>query len=282
MKKYISLGKEFGSGLGERKLALYSAAGTYNIFISIVPVIMLMVSLVRFLPISEEYIIGRLGEMVPEQVMSVLERIISGIYKSGKAAFTVSILLTVYSSSASMREIMKGLNAAYNVEKNRNILIHYGSSILYMVIFVITLLLSFVAMAYGGKIMEVVSGFFPDIPVLKPLFAVLKYARYIVIMAFLFLVFLLMYAFVPTGKRKIRAQWPGALFASAAWVIFSVVFSIYISVSDKFGAYGIIGTVMVAMMWLYYSIFFLLIGGWLNCFAAEKKAEAKAPAEIGA
>lgn len=273
MKKLISLGKEFGAGLGERKLALYSAAGTYNIFMSIVPVIMLIVSLVRFLPVSEEYIIGQLNEMVPEQVMTVLERIISGIYKSGKAAFTVSIVLTVYSASASMREIMKGLNAAYNTEKNRNILIHYGSSILYMVVFVITLLLSFVAMAYGGKIMEVISGFFPDIPVLKPLFAVLKYARYLLIMALLFAVFLMMYTFVPGGRRKIRNQWPGALFASAAWVIFSVVFSIYISFSDKFGAYGVIGTVMVAMMWLYYSIFFLLIGGWLNCFVAGKKQE---------
>lgn len=271
MKKLISIGKEFGAGLGKRKLALYSAAGTYNIFMSIVPVIMLIVSLVRFLPISEEYIIGQLGEMVPEQVMTVLERIISGIYKSGKAAFTVSIILTVYSASASMREIMKGLNAAYDEEKHSNILVHYGSSILYMIVFVITLLLSFVAMAYGGKIMEIVTSFFPDIPVLAPLFSVLKYVRYLVIMAFLFLVFLMMYTFVPGGKRKIRSQWPGALFASAAWVIFSIVFSIYISVSDKFGAYGVIGTVIVAMMWLYYSIFFLLIGGWLNCFIAARK-----------
>lgn len=271
MKKMISLGKEFGSGLGSRKLALYSAAGTYNIFISVVPVIMLMVSLIRFLPVSQEYIIGRLGEMVPDQVMTVLEKIISGIYKSGKAAFTISIILTVYSASASMREIMKGLDAAYGTEKNSNIFIYYGSSIIYTVALVITLLLSFVAMAYGGKIMNVVSARFPDIPVLKPVFGVLKYARYVLIMAFLFVAFLVMYKFVPGGKRKIRDQWPGALFSSAAWVVFSVVFSLYISISDKFGAYGIIGTVMVAMMWLYYSIFFLLIGGWVNCFTAEKK-----------
>lgn len=286
MKNLISLGKEFGSGLGDRKLSLYSAASTYNIFISIVPVIMLIVSLVRFLPISQEYIISQLNEMVPEQVMTVLERIISGIYQSGKAAFTVSIILTVYSASASMREIMKGLDAAYGVKKNSNIIIYYGSSILYMVVLVITLLLSFVAMAYGGKIMEIVSGFFPDIPLLKPLFAVLKYARYILIMAFLFIAFLMMYAFVPGGKRKIRTQWPGALFSSVTWVIFSVVFSIYISISDKFGAYGVIGTVMVAMMWLYYSIFFLLIGGWLNCFIAMKKEcpaeEEKKDAEVTA
>lgn len=279
MKKLLSLGKEFASGLGKRKLALYSAAGTYNIFISIVPVIMLLVSLVRFLPISQDYIITKLGEMVPEQVMTVLGRIISGIYESGKAAFTVSLLLTVYSASASMREIMKGLDAAYGTEKNSNIFIYYGSSIIYTVALVITLLLSFVAMAYGGKIMSIVSAKFPDVPALAPVFGVLKYARYLLIMAFLFAAFLIMYAFVPGGKRKIAGQWPGALFASAAWVVFSVVFSLYISISDKFGAYGIIGTVMVAMMWLYYSIFFLLIGGWVNSFIAAGKQPDAAPAE---
>lgn len=272
MKKLVSIGKEFGAGIGARKLSLYSAASTYNIFMSVVPVIMLMVSLIRFLPVSQDYIISRLGEMMPEQVMTVLERIISGIYQSGKAAFTVSIILTVYSASASMRELMKGLDAAYDVKKSGNFIKYYASSILYMVVFVTALLLSFVAMAYGGKIMNIVSARFPDIAILKSLFSVLKYARYLLIMAFLLVVFLVMYTFVPSGKRRIRDQLPGALFASAAWVIFSVVFSVYISFSDKFGAYGVIGTVMVAMMWLYYSIFFLLIGGWLNSFITDKKS----------
>lgn len=273
MKKLIALGKEFGTGLGERKLSLYSAASTYKIFVSVVPVIMLIVSIVRFLPLSEEYILGRLSGFMPEQAMTILEKVISGIYKSGNAAFTVSILLTLFSASASMREIMTGLNAAYNVKKTRNIFKYYGSSVIYMIAFVAILLISFVVLAYGGRIMSLVSAHFPDNAYLGSAFKILKYTRHAAAVIILFAAFLLMYTFVPAGKRKLKEQWPGALFTAVTWIAFSAVFSIYISVSDKFGAYGVIGSVLVAMMWLYYNLFFLLIGGWLNCFVSMKKAE---------
>ena len=271
MKKLISLGKEFGAGLGSRKLPLYSAAGAYKIFISIVPVVMLIVSIVRFLPVSQEYIIGQLNTLMPEQTMTILRRIISGIYSSGNAALTVSTVLTLYSASASMREIMNGLNAAYNVEKPRNIFKFCGSSVLYMTGLVATLVLSFFILAYGGRIMSIISAHFPRNIALAKLFAVLKYARFLIAAVILFFAFLVMFTFVPAGKHKMKEQCYGALFTAVTWVAFSVVFSVYISVSDKFGAYGIIGSVLVAMMWLYYNILFLLIGGWLNCFIKEKR-----------
>ena len=273
MKKLISLFKDFGAGIGSRKLPLYSAAGAYKIFVSIVPVVMLIVSVVRFLPISEEYIISQLNTVMPEQAMTILKRIISGIYKSGSAALTVSTLLTLYSASASMREIMNGLNAAYNVEKPRNIFKYYGSSVIYMAGLVATLVLSFFILAYGGRIMSVISAHFPENTALINLFAVLKYARFLIAAVILFFAFLVMFKFVPAGKRKMSEQCYGALFTAVAWVAFSVVFSIYISFSNKFGAYGIIGSVLVAMMWLYYNILFIFIGGWVNCFVKEKRIE---------
>lgn len=271
-KKLIDLGKEFGAGLSERRLALYAASGTYNIFLAIVPVITLIVSLVQFLPFTPEYVLSLVAEWLPEQVMTVVERIINGIYRGGKAAFTISILLTVFSASAAMRVIMQGIDAAYNsLDVKQNIVVYYARAILYTVVFAAVLLLSFVVMAYGGGIMDSVLRLFPDIPLLTPLFSVLKYARYLIVMALLYLVFLLLYRFIPKAPVKIKDQWAGALFASFTWVVFSAVFSFYISLSDKFGAYGVIGTVMVAMMWLYYSIYFLLIGGWLNSFLESKK-----------
>lgn len=274
LKKLIDLGKEFGAGLTERRLALYAASGTYNIFLSIVPVITLIVSLVQFLPFTPEYMLSLVSEWLPEQVMTVMERIINGIYRGGKAAFTISILLTVFSASAAMRVIMQGIDAAYNsLDVKQNIVVYYARAILYTVVFAAVLLLSFVVMAYGGGIMESVLRLFPDIPLLAPLFSVLKYVRYLLVMALLFPVFLLLYRFIPKARVKLKEQWAGALFASLTWVVFSAVFSFYISLSDKFGAYGVIGTVMVAMMWLYYSIFFLLIGGWLNCFLKNKKED---------
>ena len=49
-----------------------------------------------------------------------------------------------------------------------------------------------------------------------------------------------------------------------AWVVFSWVFSLYVDLSGKFGAYGFLGTILVAMMWMYFCLCFLLIGGYIN------------------
>ena len=59
---------------------------------------------------------------------------------------------------------------------------------------------------------------------------------------------------------KYRRQLPGAVFSAVVWAAFSFIFSFYVSLSDKFGAYGYIGTIMVAMIWIFYCFYFLLMG----------------------
>jgi len=84
------------------------------------------------------------------------------------------------------------------------------------------------------------------------------------VMALLALVFLLLYRWMPAKSLKNRYQQSGAAFAAVVWVLFSSIFSFYISMSNQFGAYGVIGTILVAMMWMYFCIYFLLIGGYIN------------------
>ena len=280
IKKLVALGSEFGAGLSDRRLFLYAAAGTYNIFMSIVPVIIIFVSLIRFLPVTADEINAQLSALLPEQVMTIVQRVISGIYTDGKAAFTISLVVTVWSASLAMRQIMNGLDAAYNcVDEPQNIIVFYARSVIYMLLFVVILVVSFIIMAQGGGIIDLVLQLIPELQQFARQFEVLKYLRYVVIMVLLFAVFLVMYARIPKKKSPVKQQWPGALFSAAAWVLFSAVFSIYISISGDYGAYGVIGTVMVAMMWLYYSIFFLLIGGWRNSFVDIKRNEKLQPAE---
>ena len=54
------------------------------------------------------------------------------------------------------------------------------------------------------------------------------------------------------------------VFAAVSWVLFSWLFSLYVAVSGKFGAYGYLGTVLVAMVLMFYCLFFLFIGGYIN------------------
>lgn len=284
MKKFIQTAADFAKGIGERKLTLYATSGTYYIFMALVPTLLLIVSLLQFTSLTPEYIMAQIMEFLPEQVTTLLDNIIFGIYRDGGAAFTISIILTLWSASASMRAIMNGLNSCYDLNNiKQNAVRFYLCSLLYMVIFVVALIVSFIILGYGAAILRLVQKVlaelsqlpgFSEVPRMETfaVFAlVTRYLRYVVVMAFLFAVFMFLYTFVPAVPRRFRQQWPGALFASASWVLFSFVFSFYVGVSNKWGVYGIIGTVMVAMMWLNFSILFLLIGAWINRFLELRK-----------
>lgn len=262
--------------IGKKKVAVYAAASDYFLFMSLVPILMLLVSLIRYLPFDQADVLNVFASAVPESVYKVISPIIGSIYRSGGGVITVSILLTLFSASGAMRAIMKGLDAVYEVERRDNVVIFFARAVVYMLILVIMIIISLGVMVYGGVISTYLREKLPQGGFFERLFSLTKYMRYLLVLAILTLSFLLLYRWVPAGEHRTACQWLGALFCAVAWAVFSWVFSLYIAVSNKFGAYGYIGTIMVAMMWMYYCFQFLLIGGCINAVVEQRSAAKKA------
>ena len=98
LKMLYKCADKFGSGLAERRLTTYAAACAYYIFMSLVPLIMLVISLLQFTPLSEELVLDAISEYVPDALYQLVESIVQGIYSGGEVALTVSVLLTVWFS----------------------------------------------------------------------------------------------------------------------------------------------------------------------------------------
>ena len=81
----------------------------------------------------------------------------------------------------------------------------------------------------------------------------------------LFVLLLLIYTYVPGGRRTLRSQLPGTIFATAGWLIFSRVFSFYIAhFWRRSYIYGSLTAVILLILWLYVIINLLFIGSGLN------------------
>ena len=260
--------------IAKKKVAVYAAASDYFLFMSLVPILMLLVSLIRYLPFTQADVLGLFADAVPKSVYNIITSIVGSIYRSGSGVITVSILLTLFSASSAMRAIMKGLDAVYEVERRENVIVFFARAIVYMLILVLIIILSLVVMVYGSVILQTLHSLLPESGFVEKLFSLTKYMRYLVVLAILTLSFILLYRWVPAGEHHAACQWPGAVFCAVAWALFSWAFSLYVAISDKFGAYGYIGTIMVAMMWMYYCFTFLLIGGCINA-VVEKRSAAK-------
>ena len=219
--------------IGKKKVAVYAAASDYFLFMSLVPILMLLVSLIRFLPFDQADVLRIFSGAVPESVYRVISPIVGSIYRSGGGVITVSILLTLFSASGAMRAIMKGLDAVYEVERRENVIVFFARAVVYMLILVLIIVLSLVVMVYGGVISTYLREKLPQGGFFERLFSLTKYMRYLLVLAILTLSFLLLYRWVPAGEHHTAFQWPGAVFCAVAWAVFSWVFSIYISISDK-------------------------------------------------
>ena len=266
---------DFSRGLGRRRITTFSAACAYYLFVSLVPMIMLVVSLIRYTPLTEAVVLQAVSDYVPDQLYTILETIVNSIYRGGGAALTVSIVLTIWSASKSMKALMRGMDSVYDAERQEDFFVFSLRACVYMVIFVVLLLISLLVMVYGGEILQLLYNILPHGGAVDWLFGLTRYLRYIVVLALLALVFSFTYWRMPARSLPYRAQWTGAAFCAVSWSAFSFIFSAYVSVSNQFGAYGVIGTVMVAMIWVYYCFYFLLLGGYINHFIARKKAEGR-------
>ena len=264
---------EFSKGMSRRRITTYSAACAYYLFMSLIPMIMLLVSVIQYTPLTQDMILEAISDYVPDQLYEILNSIISSIYSGGRVALTISILLTIWSAAASMKALMRGMDSVYDAERHEDFFVFSLRACMYMVVFVLMLLLSFFVMVYGGQILQLLYDFLPHNGAVDWLFDIAGYMRFIVVLAVLALVFSFTYWRMPARRLRYKAQWPGAVFCALSWAVFSVIFSFSVSVSNRFGAYGLIGTVIVAMIWLYYCFYFLLLGGYINHFIDQRRAE---------
>ncbi|NJS39509.1 MAG: YihY/virulence factor BrkB family protein [Rhodobacteraceae bacterium] len=83
----------------------------------------------------------------------------------------------------------------------------------------------------------------------------------------------ILYRFGPNVEGGFRSSWisVGVLVAALAWAGVSIGFSVYLANFNSYNAiYGSIGAVIILMMWLYLSVWAVLLGGAINAELDEQ------------
>lgn len=232
-----------------------AACCAYFLFLSLPPILALACSLLRFTPIDQDTLANYLTALVPQSMHSFFEGIISEVYDSGIGTLSLSILALVWSASRAFVAIAKGLNEIY-CGRQRNYIAQRLYASLYTVCLVLATLLSLTVMVFGREIASLLGFSRLTMKLVLPL-------RFVVLFVLLALLFTSFYCFAPNRRLRFRDQLPGATLASFAWILFSFFFSIFVSYSN-FSVYGSLTMIVLTLMWLYYCMTILLIGGCVN------------------
>ena len=81
----------------------------------------------------------------------------------------------------------------------------------------------------------------------------------------------MIYKFLPNRRTNLKRQIPGAVFAAIGWMIISWIFSVYVDVFQGFSdMYGSLTTIVLIMLWMYFCMYTILLGGVVNVMVSDE------------
>ena len=267
--KWVRNITEFSEGIKNEHIGAFAGQSAYFIFLSIFPLLSLMLMLAPILPFTQGQLVDFLVQIFPEDFSSFIRGIIDEIYSSGTPVLTiVSLVAGLWSASKGVLAIRNGLNEVFHTRETRNFLIAKLIGVLYTAVLVILIIALAAFELFGRQLMEWLVEQFAE---LKPLMDLLMQISGVLTFGLALLLILMMYAILPSGKRQsLIFQIPGAVFSAAAWVLIAWGFSYYISYSMKQSyMYGSLFTIILLLFWVYLMVNILFWGAQLNQFLME-------------
>lgn len=259
-KKYL---KEIIQKIKSDHVTAFASQGAFFIILSFFPFVMFLMTLIRVLPVEQEYITKYLITLLPENLNEYIVNIVNELYtKASSTVVSLSVVAAIWSAGRGVMAISNGLNKVYEVKESRNYLLTRILSSVYTLIFALGLILSLLILVFGNKLYHMMESKAGIILWLMDFILSFRNAFGLV---FFTVIFLLIYCAIPNRKSKIRNELPGAFLAAVSWITISYAFGIYVDkISDFSYMYGSLAGIVIAMLWLYFCMIMVFVGAEFN------------------
>ena len=272
-KRSLHLVLGFADRIREDHVSAYAAQTAYFLMMSFIPFILFLTAIVQYTPLTYRVVRQMIIGIVPENIQRFVLSIVAEVFSKSIAVLPVSAVVALWSSGKGMQALINGLNTIYHVKETRNWLMNRIYSMLYMFLFVIALIISLLLLVMGNRIHQVAMEY---IPFVGRIIGRILGAKTFLVFVMLFLVFLVLYRYLPNRKATLKSQVPGAFLTAVAWSLFSYFFSLYFTFFPKVSSmYGSLSTLIMVMLWLYCCMNLLLYGAEINAYFENQFRQAQ-------
>ena len=263
LKTIYQIGYSFVRKVKFDHVSSFAGHAALFLLMSIFPMAMFCISIFSYLPID----IGRLTQylltIIPEGSLPLVNQILAEAYAGSTTIMTsFTMLVMLFCASKGVYAVIIGMNAVYGIRETRGTMLLYALAAAYVVIFFAAIGLMMILIVLGNNIFNWLLQFVPGMIAFDRLF---RYGKYLCMLVFLLVFFLLVYMNVPDRSSKIRYEFFGALFSTVAWLAYSWAFSYYISNFANYSVtYGSLATVVIFILWLYGTMNIVFVGAEIN------------------
>jgi membrane protein len=213
------------------------------------------------------------GKAVEEMVQSASARPTTGI-----VATVLSVFLLLFGASGVFGQLQTSLNAIWDIKPKpgrglfgmiRDRLLSFGFTLVVGFLLLVSLLLT----ATISFVADWIGGLMPGTEALAQIF------NLVLSLAMITLLFAMIFKFLPDAKIAWRDVWIGAFLTALLFTAGKFALGIYLAKSDVASSYGAVGSLIVLLLWVYYSSQILFFGAEFTQVYANRFGSRVAPAE---
>jgi membrane protein len=249
----------------EDDVSLLGGGVAFFALLALVPALVAIVSIYGLFA-SESTVVRQVGDVlgaapqeVRELVTTQLRSIVSGSKAGVSVAAALGIVVALWSASSGMGHLIGAINLAYDEHDDRGFVRVRAISL---------------ALTLGAVLFLVVA--FGTIAVLPAALAktgldvagrvVVGVLRWVVLLLGMMVGLSVLYRY---GADRSDPKWswasPGAVVATVAWILVSLLFSLYTANFGNYNeTYGTLAGIVVVMLWLYLTAVVIILGAELN------------------
>ena len=149
------IGKAYGlyRKLAFDRVGVYASSACYFIVLSLFPCLVLLLGLLRYTGLEVRSLVSMLEGVLPQAFMPQAKQLVMSTYMATSGTLvSVSALTALWSASRGVYGLMKGLNAAYQVEETRGYfrtrLLSVAYTFAFLILLVLNLILRYLAQRY--------------------------------------------------------------------------------------------------------------------------------------
>jgi len=259
--------------------AVYGQAGrmAFYHFLAIFPSLLIFLAFTETMPSIgpgvKSTAAGLIQEILPSQAAGLVQQMLTELQRHTPAGFALISACggALWAALNGTWALVFGLNTAYEVEESRGWwklgTTIAGLTLVLTVAASLALIFLFSAAHIGGQVFR------------QPASAILRALEWLVVLATLMFSFAVVYRFAP-NLRDAEWKWstPGSTCALLLWVASTIGLRFYFEhISNYYQTYGHLNTVVMLLLWLYFTNAAILIGGEMNSEIEKAAAASTSP-----
>lgn len=251
-----------GGGIPQRGKAL-----AYSFLAAMPPLLIFFFSLVAYFPVDglQDELLTGMGGIVPDKILGPLSDTVNDIMGHRHSTLlSIGFIGSIILAANGMNGFILSLNFAnQSIEKRpflQRFLICIG--LVFIMYFLVVLVL---CLLIGHKqLLQLIfsQGWLTDTKANTLMFNI---GRWLLLSLATLLAISIIYYWAPVKKQRVGFFSPGAVLATGMFFVLTWGFGVYINNFSRYNLlYGSIGTLLLLMLWVYFSCIVLLVGYELN------------------